>query len=85
MLGFNPMEYFNMTVDSVSLTNLWIGLFHAFVFGILIAVAGCMKGMTCGRSASAVGAATTSAVVIGIVGIVVATAIITILCNVVGI
>jgi phospholipid/cholesterol/gamma-HCH transport system permease protein len=85
MLGFNAMEYWSMTVDSVNITDLWIGLFHAFVFGILIALAGCLKGMKCGRSASAVGTATTSAVVTGIVGIVVATAIITVLCNVIGI
>jgi phospholipid/cholesterol/gamma-HCH transport system permease protein len=41
--------------------------------------------MQCGRSASAVGESTTSAVVTGIVSIVVATAIITVLCDLLGI
>ncbi len=45
---------------------------------MLVALAGCLRGMQCGRSASAVGAATTSAVVTGIVAIIVATAIITV-------
>ncbi len=47
--------------------------------------AGCLRGMQCGRSASAVGEAATSAVVTGIVSIVVATAIITVSCQVLGI
>jgi len=34
---------------------------------VLIALSGCMRGMQCGRSASAVGDAATSAVVTGIV------------------
>jgi len=85
MLDINVQEYINMTRESVSLINLWIGLFHSAVFGVLIALAGCLRGMQCGRSASAVGAATTSAVVTSIVSIIVATAIITIACQVLGI
>jgi phospholipid/cholesterol/gamma-HCH transport system permease protein len=85
LLGLNPMEYYIKTQETVKLTNLWIGLVHGFVFGILVALAGCMRGIKCGRSASAVGKATTSAVVTGIVSIIVATAIITILCNILGI
>jgi phospholipid/cholesterol/gamma-HCH transport system permease protein len=85
MLDIGFVEYFNMTRASVGLNHFWIGLFHSAVFGVLIAVAGCLRGMQCGRSASAVGAAATSAVVTGIVSIVVATAVITLLCNVIGI
>jgi phospholipid/cholesterol/gamma-HCH transport system permease protein len=81
MLDLNAMEYFTMTKDSVGLNNLWIGLFHGMVFGALIALSGCLRGIQCGRSASAVGAATTSAVVTGIVSIIVATAIITVICD----
>ncbi len=55
------------------------------VFGILAAMSGCLRGMHCGRSASAVGDAATSAVVTGIVAIVVATAIITFMCSVLGV
>ena len=82
MLNLGFMEYYNKTRDSVHLNDLWVGLFSAAVFGVLVALAGCLRGMQCGRSASAVGEATTSAVVTSIVSIVVATAVITIVCNV---
>ena len=85
MLDISVIEYYNMTRASVNLNNFWIGLFHSAVFGVLIAVSGCLRGMQCGRSASAVGAAATSAVVTGIVSIVISTAIITLMCNVIGI
>jgi len=85
MLDIGLVEYYVQTKSAVSLTQVWIGLFHSAVFGILIALAGCLRGMQCGRSASAVGDATTSAVVLGITSIIVATAIITVICNVLGI
>ncbi len=85
MLDISVTEYYEETKRALSLTNLWIGLFHSAVFGVLVALAGCLKGIQCGRSASAVGDATTSAVVTGIVSIVVATAIITLMCQVLGI
>jgi phospholipid/cholesterol/gamma-HCH transport system permease protein len=85
MLDLNVMEYYVETKSAVTLTYLWIGLFHSMVFGVLVALAGCLRGIQCGRSASAVGNATTSAVVTGIVSIIVATGIITFLCEVLGI
>jgi len=85
MLGITPMQYYNETKAAVSLTNILIGLFHSAVFGVLVALSGCLRGMQCGRSASAVGEATTSAVVTAIVSIIVATAIITFACQVLGI
>jgi phospholipid/cholesterol/gamma-HCH transport system permease protein len=85
MLDVNIMEYYVETKSAVTLTYLWIGLFHSVVFGVLVALAGCLRGIQCGRSASAVGEAATSAVVTGIVSIVVATGIITFLCEVLGI
>jgi phospholipid/cholesterol/gamma-HCH transport system permease protein len=84
-LDLSVMEYYQETIKAIGLTNVWIGVFSGFVYGVLIALAGCMRGMQCGRSASAVGDATTSAVVTSIVSIVVATAIITVLCNILGI
>ena len=82
MLGINPIEYLNRTQETLTLTTFWIGLFHSAVFGVLVALAGCLRGMQCGRSASDVGYAATSAVVTGIVSIIVATAIITFMCEV---
>ena len=85
MLDLSMVEYYNQTKASVTLSDLWIGIVQSAVFGILVALAGCLRGMQCGRSASAVGDATTSAVVTGIVAIIVATAIITVITNVLGI
>lgn len=85
VLDLNLLEYYRQTVVSVHLTHLWVGLFQAALFGVLVAVAGCLRGLQCERSASAVGRAATSAVVTGIVSIVVATALVTIICNVLGI
>ncbi len=85
MLDLNPVVYFNQTRAAVNLNHFCVGLFHSVVFGVLVALAGCLRGMQCGRSASAVGEAATSAVVTAIVSIVVATAIITFVCNVIGI
>ena len=85
MLNLGLIEYLNQTQASLSLSYFWIGLFYSAVFGVLIALSGCLRGMQCGRSASAVGEATTSAVVTSIVAIVVATAVITFAFNVLGI
>jgi phospholipid/cholesterol/gamma-HCH transport system permease protein len=85
MLDLSLTEYLNRTREAVRMTHLWIGLFDSAVFGVLVAMAGCLRGIQCGRSASAVGEATTSAVVTSIVAIVVATAVITFACEMLGI
>jgi phospholipid/cholesterol/gamma-HCH transport system permease protein len=85
MLDISFMQYYNQTISSVSLIHFWIGLITSSVFGVLVALTGCLKGIQCGRSAMAVGQVTTSAVVSGIISIVVATAIITVICNFIGI
>ena len=85
MPNISIVQYVHQTVEAVSLWDLWIGLFSSAVFGGIVAVSGCMRGMQCGRSASAVGDAATSAVVTAIVGIIVATAMITITTNILGI
>jgi len=85
MLDLGAMEYYHETVKAIKLSYFWIGLFHSFVFGVLVALAGCLRGLQCERNASAVGFAATSAVVTGIVSIVVATAVITLVCQVLGI
>jgi len=85
MMNISVTGYAVRTQDALSLTHFWIGIFQAVVFGALVALAGCLRGMQCGRSASAVGDATTSAVVTGIVAIITATAIITFVCNVLGV
>ena len=85
MLDIGLVQYYNQTVNGINLWNLGIGLFSGTVFGVIVALSGCMRGMQCGRSASAVGDAATSAVVTAIIGIIVSTAAITVLCNMLGI
>jgi len=82
LLDIGLIQYLNQTKAALNLNHFFIGIFSASVFGVLVALAGCLKGIECGRSASAVGEATTSAVVTSIVAIAVATAIITLVCNV---
>jgi phospholipid/cholesterol/gamma-HCH transport system permease protein len=53
------------------LKQFGVGIFKGAVYGVVIAISGCLRGMQCGRSAQAVGEATTSAVVTGIVFIVI--------------
>ena len=85
MLGITPAAYLENTLSFMSMSYVWIGLLHALVFGFLIALCGCYQGIRSGRNASAVGRATTSAVVNSIVGIIIATSIITIIFTVVDI
>jgi phospholipid/cholesterol/gamma-HCH transport system permease protein len=85
VLDIGLLQYLNQTKAALKLSFFFIGIFQATVFGVLVALAGCLRGMQCGRSASAVGDATTSAVVTSIVAIIVATGIITVVCNLLGI
>ncbi|HEY4136238.1 MAG TPA: ABC transporter permease [Alphaproteobacteria bacterium] len=72
MLGLDFSQYWAQSMRAISMTHLFIGLAKASVFGVIVALAGCQRGITAGRSASAVGMATTSSVVLAIVLIVVA-------------
>ena len=85
MLNIGLIQYLEQTKNALNLNHLFIGIFQAGVFGVLVALAGCLRGIQCGRSASAVGDAATSAVVTSIVAIIIATALVTVACNVLGI
>jgi phospholipid/cholesterol/gamma-HCH transport system permease protein len=67
MLDLAPMVYWQETTNAVGLDDLFGGIFKASVYGALVAIAGCLRGMQSGRSSAAVGEATTSAVVTSIV------------------
>jgi phospholipid/cholesterol/gamma-HCH transport system permease protein len=79
MLDVSLVQYAVQTVDSVGLNSLLGGLFKCVIYGSLVAVAGCQQGIACGNSAMAVGQATTRAVVMSIVLIVVAASLLTII------
>lgn len=78
-------QYYLQIQDFVELKHFIIGIIKAAVFGVLVATAGCFRGLQCGRSASAVGFAATSAVVTSLVLIIVADAVITVICQVLGV
>jgi phospholipid/cholesterol/gamma-HCH transport system permease protein len=84
MLGLSFRTYWRETVNAVTLGDLGGGLVKATVYGLLIAYAGCLRGLQCGDSSSAVGEAATSAVVTAIVMIVIASGIFALLFNILG-
>jgi phospholipid/cholesterol/gamma-HCH transport system permease protein len=72
------VEYLLRTSKSVTTDNIVVGLIKGTTYGVLVALAGCRQGLNAGRSAEAVGQATTAAVVQAIVWIAVAASILTI-------
>jgi len=84
MLDLGGAEYYVRTSAAIGLDDFAAGLIKSSVFGVLVAAAGCLRGMQCGRSSAAVGAATTSAVVTGIVLIIVSDALMTVIFNQLG-
>ena len=85
MLNVGLLGYWTRTWAIVHLSDFVVGVINASVFGVLVAVAGCLRGMQSGRSSAAVGLAATSAVVTGIVFIVVADAILTVIYDALGV
>jgi phospholipid/cholesterol/gamma-HCH transport system permease protein len=72
VLGISPVTYLLQTADAVSLTHAIGGVIKGTVYGVLIAITGCLQGVQSGKSSSAVGDAATKAVVTGIVSIITA-------------
>ena len=66
MLDLSATRYLEQTREALNLGHLLGGVFKGTVYGGLVAIAGCWRGMLSGRTAAAVGQATTSAVVVGI-------------------
>jgi len=79
MIDASFVQYAQQTISAVTLGDLFTGLLMCVVFGALVALSGCQQGIACGTSAMAVGQATTRAVVMGIVLIVVSASILTII------
>lgn len=73
-MDVNFKQYLLQAQGAVDWMDIFSGIYKSIAFGILIAVAGCQAGLNCGRSSTAVGVATTKAVVRAIVYLVVADA-----------
>jgi len=85
MMDISILQYVEQTRNAVDVNSVLGGLLKAIVFGVVIAIAGCQRGMACGGSAMAVGKATTSAVVMAILLIVITASILTVIYTVFGI
>jgi len=85
MLDLSPVAYFIQTQRAITLVHLSAGVIKSVVFGVIIALSGCMRGMQCGRSSAAVGEATTSAVVTAIVFIIVFDGLFAVIFDVLGV
>ncbi len=85
ILDVSTVLFLEQLRASISVGDVLGGLFMASVFGVLVALAGCQRGIECGTSAQAVGEAATSAVVTGIVAIVVSCSLLNFIYTVLGI
>jgi phospholipid/cholesterol/gamma-HCH transport system permease protein len=72
MLGITLNSFIQEAMRALTIGGAVGGIVKATVYGVIVAISGCLRGMQCGNSASAVGDAATAAVVTGIVYIVVA-------------
>jgi len=62
-LGIPPGSYIQHLQEVVPITDLWVGLIKAPVFGFIIALSGCFQGMLVEGNSEEVGMRTTNAVV----------------------
>jgi phospholipid/cholesterol/gamma-HCH transport system permease protein len=81
MLDIAPITYYNQTSGAVGINDWAVGLVKSVLFGAVVAIVGCWRGMRCQRSAAAVGTAATSAVVLCIVLIIIIDATATVICT----
>jgi len=64
ILGTNPTLYIRRTWDYLEFSDLYSGLLKAFIFGMIIATISCYQGFFAEGGAEGVGRATTKAVVL---------------------
>ena len=64
VLDVNPVVYLRRTMDFLEFDDIYGGLLKAFVFGMIIATVSCYKGFNTVGGAEGVGKATTGAVVL---------------------
>jgi phospholipid/cholesterol/gamma-HCH transport system permease protein len=76
LLDLSPTQFIGGLLSAVTLSDGLLGVFKAGVFGVIVGLSGCMKGMQTGSDAGAVGRSATNAVVMGITLIIVANAVI---------
>jgi len=84
-MDITATQFLTQTANSIDSASFFSGIGKSVVFGAIIAITGCFKGMAASSSAESVGNAATSAVVTSIVCIIVADALFAVLFNIYGI
>lgn len=84
LLSIPPAAYWVELLSIVDLSDVSTGLIKAVAFGLIVGLAGCLRGLQAERSAAGVGQAATSAVVTAILMIVVADAVFAVVFNALG-
>ena len=84
-LGFPLVTYVNRLMLRGDLNDFLGGLFKSLVFGVIVASIGCHQGLQTGTGARAVGESTTRSVVSGIILIVIADGLLTVIFYYLGI
>jgi phospholipid/cholesterol/gamma-HCH transport system permease protein len=75
VMGFSVMHYFEQTQTALGgIWEVYSGLVKSLVFGLIIGLVGCYKGLASGKDSASLGRSVTSAVVTSITLIVVADA-----------
>ena len=72
LLDISPSLFLQQATGAVTLQHFFSGLVKGAAYGLLVGIAGCMRGLEAKESSLAVGAAATSAVVTAIVWIIAA-------------
>jgi phospholipid/cholesterol/gamma-HCH transport system permease protein len=76
LLDLSPALFMHGLLEAVTFSDATLGIAKATVYGAIIGLAGCFKGLQTGTDAGAVGRSATSAVVSGITVIILANAVI---------
>ncbi|MGE5174020.1 MAG: MlaE family ABC transporter permease [Betaproteobacteria bacterium] len=64
VLGTNPVTYINNSINNTEVSDIWYGLIKSLVFGAVVGIISCYKGFNTEGGAEGVGKATTGAVVV---------------------
>ena len=64
VLGTNPVTYINQSINNTEVSDIWYGLIKSLVFGAVVGLIGCYQGFNTEGGAEGVGKATTGAVVV---------------------
>jgi phospholipid/cholesterol/gamma-HCH transport system permease protein len=72
LLGIDATYLWNNMLRYTATTDVAIGLIKSFIYGGVVALVGCYKGMSCGEGAEGVGRATTESVVYSSITILIA-------------